>query len=219
MSCCHSKRIKRGRRPLLEPWLCNLQAEPCCTNYLTFLKLGVTIWKKRSTKGTIPGNYKARYQYGLDIILICFPLSASQKHVNCERMKNVKNKQLCRASLVAQLVKNLPAMQETQFNSWVRKICQRRDRLPTPVSLGFPCGSAGKESVCNAGDLGSIPGLGRFPGEGKGYPFQYSCLENPHGQRSLVDYSPWGRNESDTTEQLPLSLNCIVLSLSPSSEF
>ena len=43
---------------------------------------------------------------------------------------------------------------------------------------GFPCGSAGKESVCNAGDLGSIPGLGRSPGEGKGYPLQYSGLEN-----------------------------------------
>ena len=44
--------------------------------------------------------------------------------------------------------------------------------------MGFPCGSAGKESVCNAGDLGSISGLGRFPGEGKGYPLQYSGLEN-----------------------------------------
>ena len=44
---------------------------------------------------------------------------------------------------------------------------------------GFPCGSAGKESFCNVGDLGSIPGLGRFPGEGKGYPLQYSGLENP----------------------------------------
>ena len=54
----------------------------------------------------------------------------------------------------------------------------RRDRLPTPVLLGFPCGSAGKESACNTGDLGSIPGLGRFPGEGKGYPLQYSGLEN-----------------------------------------
>jgi len=42
----------------------------------------------------------------------------------------------------------------------------------------FPCGSAGKESACNAGDLGSIPGLGRSPGEGKGYPLQYSGLEN-----------------------------------------
>ena len=46
------------------------------------------------------------------------------------------------------------------------------------MMLGFPCGSAGKESTCNAGDLGSIPGLGRSPGEGKGYPLQYSGLEN-----------------------------------------
>ena len=44
--------------------------------------------------------------------------------------------------------------------------------------MGFPGGSAGKESACNAGDLGSIPGLGRSPGEGKGYPLQYSGLEN-----------------------------------------
>ena len=44
--------------------------------------------------------------------------------------------------------------------------------------MGFPCGSAGKESACNAGDLGSIPGLGRSPGEGKGYPLQYSGLKN-----------------------------------------
>ena len=65
-----------------------------------------------------------------------------------------------------------------QFNSWVRKMCWRRDRLPTPVFSGFPCGSAGKESACNAGGLGSIPGLGRSPGEGKGYPLQYSGLEN-----------------------------------------
>ena len=50
--------------------------------------------------------------------------------------------------------------------------------IPTPVFLGFLCGSAGKESACNAGDLGSIPGLGRSPGEGKGYQFQYSGLEN-----------------------------------------
>ena len=54
----------------------------------------------------------------------------------------------------------------------------RRDRLPTSVFLGFLCGSAGKESACNAGDLGSIPGLGRFSGEGKGYTLQYSGLEN-----------------------------------------
>ena len=67
--------------------------------------------------------------------------------------------------------------------------------LPTPVFLGFPGGSAGKESSCNVGDLGSITGLGRFPGGGHGNPLQYSCLENPHGERSLVDYSPWGCKE------------------------
>jgi len=46
------------------------------------------------------------------------------------------------------------------------------------VFLGFPCGSAGKESTCNVGDLGLIPGLGRSPGEGNSYPLQYSGLEN-----------------------------------------
>ena len=59
----------------------------------------------------------------------------------------------------------------------------RRDRLPTPDFLGFPCGSAGKEAIRNVGDLGSIPGLARSPGEGKGYPFQYSGLGNPGLQR------------------------------------
>ena len=63
--------------------------------------------------------------------------------------------------------------------------------------MGFPCGSAGKESACNVGDLGSIPGLGRSPGEGKGCPFQYSGLENAmdslvhgvaKGQTQLSDF-------------------------------
>ena len=49
------------------------------------------------------------------------------------------------------------------------------------ISMGFPCGSADKESACDAGDLASIPGLGRAPGEGKGYPLQYSGLENSMG--------------------------------------
>ena len=53
-----------------------------------------------------------------------------------------------------------------------------RDRLPTPVFSGFSGGSAGKEPTHNAGDLVSIPGVGRSPEEGKGYPFQYSGLEN-----------------------------------------
>ena len=81
-----------------------------------------------------------------------------------------------------------------------RKIPWRRHRLPTRF-LGFPGGSDGKESNCNVGDLGSIPGFGRSPG-GHGNPLQYSCLENPHGQKILAGYSPWGCKESDMTEQL-----------------
>ena len=80
-------------------------------------------------------------------------------------------------SLIAQLVKNLPAMQ-SRFDFWVGKIHWRRDRLPTPLFLGFPCSSAGKEFTCKGGDLGLIPRLGRSPREGKGYPLQYSGLKN-----------------------------------------
>ena len=69
------------------------------------------------------------------------------------------------------------------FDSWVRKISWRRDKVPTPVFLGFPGGSAGKEFTRNAGDLGSIPGLGNAPGEGAGYQLQYPHLENS------MDYS------------------------------
>ena len=65
---------------------------------------------------------------------------------------------------------------------------------------GFPGGAVVKNPPANAGDVGSIPGWGRSPGEGNGNPIQYSCLENPHGQKSLAGYSTWGRKESDTTE-------------------
>ena len=68
--------------------------------------------------------------------------------------------------------------------------------------LGFPGDSDGEESACNVGDPGLISGLGRSPGGGHGNPLQYPCLQNPHGQRSLVGYSPWGCKESDTTEWL-----------------
>ena len=68
--------------------------------------------------------------------------------------------------------------------------------------MGSLGGSDGKESACNAGDLGSIPRFGRSPGERNGYPLQYSCLENPMDRGFLVDYTPWGRLESDMTKQL-----------------
>ena len=71
-----------------------------------------------------------------------------------------------------------------------------------PSHSGFPGGSAGKVSACNAGDLGLIPGSGRSPGEGNGIPLQYPCLEKSHGWRSLVGYSHQGFKKSDTIKQL-----------------
>ena len=65
-------------------------------------------------------------------------------------------------------------MQETLVQFLGQEDPLEKPRLPTPVFLGFPCGSAGKESTCNAGDLSSIPGSGRSTGEGIGYPLQYS---------------------------------------------
>ena len=72
--------------------------------------------------------------------------------------------------------------------------------INTAPAESFPGGSDSKESACNAGDLGSIPGLGRSPGAGHGNLLQYSCLVNPHGQRSLGGYSPGGHKESGTTD-------------------
>ena len=63
-------------------------------------------------------------------------------------------------------------------------------RKESDMTEGFPCGSAGKESACNVGDLGLIPGLGRSPGEGKGYSLQYSGLENS------MDYTVRGKDYS-----------------------
>ena len=91
-----------------------------------------------------------------------------------------------------------PTMEDRSLNHWATREFFHFSKSPC-APLGFPCGSAGKESTHNAGDLGSIPGLGRSPGKGKGYPLHYSALENS------LD-SPWSRNELDTTERLPLSL-------------
>ena len=70
------------------------------------------------------------------------------------------------------------------------------------LNLDSPVGLEDKESACNAGDLGSTPGLGGSPGEGNGNPLQVFFPGKFHGQRSLVSYSPWGCKESNTTEQL-----------------
>ena len=83
-----------------------------------------------------------------------------------------------------------------------QKIPWRRDRLPTLVFLGFLGGSDGKESTYNVADLGSTPELGRSRRQRLGNPLQYSCLEYPHEQWSLVCYSPWGCRQLDMTGQL-----------------
>ena len=66
----------------------------------------------------------------------------------------------------------------------------------------FPGGSDNKESAYSVGDLGLILGLGRSPKEGNGYPLQYSCPENPHGQKSLTGYCLCGHKESERTERI-----------------
>ena len=109
------------------------------------------------------------------------------------------------ASLVAQLLKNPPAMQETpvRFLGWKDNL--EKDRLPIPVFLSFPGGSDSKESACNVGDLASIPGLGRSPGEGNSHPLQDSGLESSVG--GMVSRTA----ELGRTERL--SLSCVLLSL------
>ena len=101
--------------------------------------------------------------------------------------------------MIAQLVKNMPTMQETPagFLGWEDVL---EKGLATHSSiLGLPCGSAGKESTCNEGDLGLIPDLGRCPGDEKGYPLQYSGLQNS------MDCIVSGVVESDSTGRPSLS--------------
>ena len=91
------------------------------------------------------------------------------------------------------------------FSNRIITIHQSTVFPPASSIKDFPGSSDGKESAYNAGDPGSIPGLGRSPGEGNGNPLQCSCLENPVDWGACLqstDYSPWGRKESDTTERL-----------------
>ena len=96
--------------------------------------------------------------------------------------------------------------QKADETSLIFSLCLTSLENPTQVFLGFNCVSASKESACNAGGLGSIPGLGRSPGEGKGYPTAVFWPGEFHGL-----YAPWGCKESDTTEQLSLSTTPALL--------
>ena len=86
-----------------------------------------------------------------------------------------------------------------QINHYSLQDLEKAFWLQVIRSLGFPGGSVSKESTWNVGDLVLIPGLLRAPERGYGSPLLYSCLESPHGQRSLAGYSPWGHTGSDTT--------------------
>ena len=110
---------------------------------------------------------------------------------------------LCRewASLVAQLVKNRPAMQKTPVWSLGREDPLEKELATHSSILGLQWFTDGRESASHAGDLGSMPGLGKSPGRGYGSPLQYSCLENnPHGQSILGGYNPWGHKQLGMTD-------------------
>ena len=89
-------------------------------------------------------------------------------------------------------------MEETLVGYLGKEDPWRRDRLPTPVFLGFPSGSAGKESPCKAGDLGLILGLGRSPGEGKGHPTSV-FLGFPGGSEGKEHPAMWERRSPEST--------------------
>ena len=98
-----------------------------------------------------------------------------------------------------------PSGVESSWGNWTN--IQQRIRKQAVFKIvvpGFPGELSGKESACNA--LGSIPGSERSLREGNGNPLQYSCLENPHGQRGLADYSPWGHRVRHETERLHYKL-------------
>ena len=118
--------------------------------------------------------------------------------------------QINKASLIAQLVKNPPAMQETPDRFLGQKDPLEKDRLPTPVFLDFPCDSAGKESACNAGNLGLDPWVGKIPWRRERLP---TPVFWPGEFRGL--YSPWGRKELETTERLSLSQVVLVVKNPP----
>ena len=101
---------------------------------------------------------------------------------------------------------------------WGRKESDMTERLSLRDVLGFAGDLFGKESACNAGDMGSTPGLGRSAVGGHGNPLPYSCLENPHGQKSLVGYSPRGYEEHDSDTQTRLS-NQAQHSTAPSIQY
>ena len=138
-------------------------------------------------------------------ITACIEGKLSHCRSNCRLLfVNIKQKDVCKSTKYSILLRKNDDSQEslTLNRYW---ICTIKNDNEMWSLMGFPGGSDGKESACNVGDLGSIPVLERSPGGRHGHPLQYPCQENPHGQRSLVGYSPWGHKESDMTEWLSMA--------------
>ena len=93
---------------------------------------------------------------------------------------------------------------ESSQNEWIKSFLKHSFSKPSWKSWGFPGGSDGKKSACNARDPGLIPALGRSPGEGNGNPLQYFCLKNSMDRAAWSGYSPWGCKELDTTKWVTL---------------
>ena len=100
---------------------------------------------------------------------------------------------------------HIPCIERRILNHWNQGSPKATSILKLLTS--FPGGSVSKESACNVGELGSIPGLGRSHGGGNGNSLQYSSLENPHGQRGLMGYYPWHHTQLDVTERLSTALH------------
>ena len=126
-------------------------------------------------------------------IVVVIPCATGEKPVGYgHRISLSARKQIPQSQRTPKSQRICLQCRRPQFDSWVRKIPWRKDRLLTPVFLSFPCGLYGKECTYNMGDLDSIPGLGRSPGEGKDYPLLYSGLENS------MDYIVHGVAKSQT---------------------
>ena len=141
-------------------------------------------------------------------------------HISCARYRDVRQQVLYVSSLAKPGFLGNLQCRRSRFDSRVRNIPWRRDRFPTPAFMGFPGGSNGKESTCNSGELGLIPGLGKIAWRRAWQPTPVFLPEESHGQRSLVGYSPWTHKESDTTERLRTTrkasgrtVNCNTLNL------
>ena len=139
-------------------------------------------------------------------------LAQKQTHRSMEQEREPRNKHMHYGQLIYNNGdKNIQWRKDIFFSKWCwEKWTATCNIIKLEHSLvwnySIPGSSAGKESTCNAGDLGSIPGLGRSPAGGHDNPLQYSCLEHPHEQRSLAGYSPWSHKELDTTELKWLSV-------------